>query len=129
MRSARILGSKVLVALVLCGFAAEAGRTQQTTTPIQTPGSTPALSKDPHDPFGLGDKGDLPVDMRERQMNARELERQKQLVADTDRLLTLATQLHNDVAKTNKDILSIDVVKRADEIEKLAHAVKERMKG
>jgi hypothetical protein len=43
--------------------------------------------------------------------------------------LELATQLHTDVAKTNKNILSVDVIKRADEIEKLAHAIKERMRG
>ena len=127
MRAAKILGSKVLIALMLCGFAAELGRTQAT----QPAGSAPqGVPKDPHDPFGMGEKGDEPpASMRERQMKARDLERQKQLVADTERLLQLATQLHNDVAKTNKDILSLDVVKRADEIERLAHAVKERMKG
>jgi hypothetical protein len=41
----------------------------------------------------------------------------------------LANQLHSDVAKSDKDILSLDVIRRADEIEKLAHAVKEHMKG
>jgi HAMP domain-containing protein len=65
----------------------------------------------------------------ERQEKARNDARQKQLEADTDKLLQLATELHTDVAKTDKNILSIDVIKRADEIEKLAHAVKERMRG
>ena len=57
------------------------------------------------------------------------IDRQKRLVADSDKLLALATQLHDDVGKTDKNILSLDVVKRAEEIEKLARAVKERMKG
>jgi hypothetical protein len=65
----------------------------------------------------------------EKQAKLRSEERQRRLVADTDRLLTLATQLHEDVTKTDKNIMSLDVVKRADEIEKLAHGVKERMKG
>ena len=128
MKSAKVLGSKVLIALVLCGFTGVLGRSQQQTAP---PTGTPPQGspKDPHDPFGLGDKGDQPLSMGERQARARDLERQKQLVADTEKLLQLATQLHADVSKTNKNILSVDVVRRADEIEKLAHAVKERMKG
>ena len=56
-------------------------------------------------------------------------QRQKRLIADTDKLLQLATELHADVEKTDKNTLSIDVLKRADEIEKLAHAVKVRMRG
>jgi hypothetical protein len=33
------------------------------------------------------------------------------------------------VDKSDKNTLSLDVVRKADEIEKLAHSVKERMKG
>jgi hypothetical protein len=67
--------------------------------------------------------------LEEQQARVRSTERQKKLVADTDKLLALATELKTDVDKTNKDILSMDVIKKADEIEKLAHSVKERMKG
>ena len=56
-------------------------------------------------------------------------ERQKRLVADTDKLLALTTALKEQVDESNKDILSLDMVKKADEIEKLAHSVKERIKG
>lgn len=72
---------------------------------------------------------ELPPGQAEKQAKAQNDERQKRLVADTEKLLTLATQLHEDVAKTNKNVMSIDVIKRADEIEKLAHSVKERMRG
>jgi hypothetical protein len=65
----------------------------------------------------------------EAQAKARSTERQKRLVADTDKLLELATDLKAQVDKTNKDVLSVDVIKKADEIEKLAHSVKERMKA
>ncbi len=67
-------------------------------------------------------------EIQHKQEKLRQDERQKRLVSDSDKLLTLATQLHEDVAKTNKNILSIDVIRRADEIERLAHNVKERMK-
>lgn len=67
--------------------------------------------------------------MQQDQARMRNNERQKQLVADTDKLLALATQLKADVDKSNRDTLSIDVIKKAEEIEKLAHSVREKMKG
>jgi hypothetical protein len=69
------------------------------------------------------------VKIEQEQEKARNDDRQKRLVADTQRLLVLATQLKEEVDRTNKDLLSVDVVKKADEIEKLAHSVKEKMKG
>jgi nitric oxide reductase activation protein len=63
------------------------------------------------------------------QAKMRNLDRQKQLVADTERLLNLANELKTEVDKSNKDTLSLDVIRKADEIEKLAHSVKEKMKG
>jgi hypothetical protein len=65
----------------------------------------------------------------QQQAQLRNADRQKRLVADTDKLLALATDLKQQVDKSTKDTLSVDVIKKADEIEKLAHSVKERMKG
>jgi hypothetical protein len=72
-----------------------------------------------------------PVDPHraEQQERLRNDDRQKRLVADTDKLLALATDLKAQVDKSTKDTLSVDVIKKAEEIEKLAHSVKERMKG
>ena len=67
--------------------------------------------------------------VEERMAERRNSERQKALVADTDRLLALAQELKTEVDKSNKDTLSIDVVKRAEQIEKLARSVKEKMRG
>jgi nitric oxide reductase activation protein len=67
--------------------------------------------------------------MEERMAERRNAERQKSLVADTDKLLALAQALKVEVDKTDKDTLSIDVVKRAEQIEKLARSVKEKMRG
>jgi hypothetical protein len=84
----------------------------------------------PTSPSGaLPDFGPATPKIEEQQAKARSNERQKKLVADTDKLLSLATELKTDVDKTNQNILSMDVIKKADEIEKLAHSVKERMKG
>lgn len=56
-------------------------------------------------------------------------ERQAALKRDTDRLFKMATELKDYVDKTNENVLSLEVVKKAEEIEKLAHSVKEKMKA
>ncbi len=66
---------------------------------------------------------------QEEAAKQRNLDRQKRLVADTDKLLQLAQELKTEVDKSNKDTLSVTVVKKAEEIEKLAKSVKERMKA
>jgi hypothetical protein len=64
--------------------------------------------------------------LEEQQARTRNSERQKRLMSDTNKLLGLAADLKQQMDKTNKDV---DVVKKAEEIEKLAKSVKERMKG
>lgn len=56
-------------------------------------------------------------------------EREAQLKKDTEKLLQLSTELKQYVEKTNENVLSVDVIKKAEEIEKLAHSVKEKMRG
>lgn len=56
-------------------------------------------------------------------------ERQAQLKRDTEHLLKMATELKQYVDKTNENTLSMEVIRKAEEIEKLAHSVKEKMKG
>jgi hypothetical protein len=57
------------------------------------------------------------------------LDRQAALKADTDKLVKLAGELKQYVDKSNENVLSLDVLKKAEEIEKLAHSVKDKMKG
>jgi hypothetical protein len=44
-------------------------------------------------------------------------------------LLQLSTELKQYVDKTNENVLSFEVIKKAEEIEKLARSVKDKMKG
>lgn len=55
-------------------------------------------------------------------------ERQKQIAEDAARLLQLATELKKEVDKTDKDTLSVNVIRKAEMIEKLAKGVKQKMK-
>ena len=65
---------------------------------------------------------------KEQSFDAANAERKKQLSDESAQLLTLAMSLKAEVDKTNKDMLSLNVIRKADEIEKLAHSVKEKMK-
>jgi len=51
------------------------------------------------------------------------------LRSDTDRLLKLSVELKAYVDKSDENVLSLDVIKKAEEIEKLAKSVKDKMKG
>ena len=56
-------------------------------------------------------------------------ERVASLKNDTDRLLKLSIELKAYVDKSDENVLSVDVIKRAEAIEKLARSVKDKMKG
>lgn len=56
-------------------------------------------------------------------------DRHASLKRDTDKLLKLSAELKESVDKSSENTLSVDVVKKAEEIEKLARNVKEKMKG
>jgi len=55
-------------------------------------------------------------------------ERKRQISDESTQLLALAVALKAEVDKTNKDVLSLNVIRKADQIEKMAHTVKEKMK-
>ena len=131
-------GLAVVVVMVGLGGVAATQRTPPPSLggyPTQRSGPPPPP---PMQPIGIPDSRDPRVTtaddaaMRaaaDKQARMRNDDRQKRLVSDTEKLLQLATQLHNDVAKTDKNVLSLDVIRRAEEIERLAHGVKDRMKG
>ena len=51
------------------------------------------------------------------------------LLADTEKLYQLTQELKAEVAKSNKDTLSVSVVKKAQEVERLAKSIKERSRA
>ena len=67
----------------------------------------------------------LPV--RPQLTAASPVDSRKAVLNDTGRLLQLARELKVSVDKTRRDELSLQVVREADEIEKLARAVKARI--
>jgi hypothetical protein len=80
------------------------------------------------------DKAETTEDDTQRQLAhdlAKKLneQRQKTLQTDTEKLVKLTAELKEYVEKSNQNVLSLDVIKKAEEIEKLARSVKEKMKG
>ena len=90
---------------------------------------TPQQPQQPQVPPITGDTGPTDSKLERDQAKLRDVDRQKQIVADTQKLVELANQLNADVQKSTKDTLSLDVIRKADEIEKLAKSVREKMKG
>jgi hypothetical protein len=64
----------------------------------------------------------------ERKRKELNLQRRKQISEESAMLVQLSTELKAEVDKTDKDTLSLAVIRKAQDIEKLAHAVKENMK-
>jgi len=69
------------------------------------------------------------IEQQKAMQKAANLQRQQEIKKETEKLLELATQLKQAVDKSNQDTLSLDVIRKADQIEKLAKDVKEKMKG
>jgi hypothetical protein len=67
-------------------------------------------------------------DMEQKRQKEANQKRQDEIREDTQKLYQLASQLKDAVDKTNEHVLSLDVVKKAEEVEKLAKKVKEKMR-
>ena len=67
-------------------------------------------------------------EMQERMAREANKKRQQDIREQTDKLFQLATELKTAVDKSNENLLSLDVIRKAEEVEKLAKKVKEKMK-
>ena len=117
----------VLVVSIFAG--AGSGQVRQEPGSISSPSSknNPSLpSLDRSDSMGADS---LNARMQEQQLRSRNSDRQKRLVSDTDKLVTLVKELKEQVETPDKPLQPSDVGKKAEEIEKLAKSVKDRMKG
>ncbi len=72
---------------------------------------------------------EIPADMQHKQIKEMNQERQANLKKDTDKLLQIATELKQKVDKTNENQLSLEVIRKTEEVEKLAKAIRDKMKN
>jgi hypothetical protein len=127
----RLRRSRALWAGILAGLAAIAiapvvgGEMLQIAGPPQGPPGPHAITPTPDDNV----KAEITEqDTKTPDLETANAERKKEIADDSAKLLKLATELKAEVDKTTKDTLSLNVIRKAGEIEKLAHTVKEKMK-
>lgn len=123
-KSFRSVSSGVLLLVILSGVAA--GQTSKDTAP-QAGATSAADAQKSAAQSGKTAEGSAQKEAKAGPMSPEE-QQQAQLVADTNRLYQLAQELKVEVAKSNKDTLSVSVIKKAAEVEQLAKSLKERMR-
>jgi hypothetical protein len=117
----------------VCVFAlamlATANQVSSQSSPPQAPSSNPDKPSPLPDANRPPDAGpQMAVQGKDKNVDPASIERKRQITDDSARLLKLASDLKAEVDKTSKDTLSLGVIRKAEEIEKLAHNVKEKMK-
>jgi hypothetical protein len=96
---------------------------------VQIRNQSSPLPGEPH-PLGGSSTEDVWQEQQRKEIDKRvNIQRQDEIRRDTEKLLELATELKQAVDKSNEHTLSLDVIKKAEQIEKLAKSVKEKMKG
>ena len=114
--------------LIVCGSMVEAQSQSVPPQLIQFQKRAIANGTEVHPPIQAS-WGDPNQQLERAMITNAFLERQVALRRDTEKLLNLATELKQNVDKTSPSILSMDVIKKAQEIEKLAKSVKDKMKN
>lgn len=102
--------------LLLCGAAAPVPAGQQ---PVHNPWTQ-------HQPFDTSDEPEQPS-LAARQLRAMNVDRQKTIVSDTDKLLKLAQELNSEIETTPENELTPMQVRKIADIERLAKNVKQKM--
>lgn len=125
--------SNLLILLVFAGLMLAAwavpARSQTADEPQSANSQYPPYSRDIGRPGQRGAPNQAEQEMEHERQKKLNQERQADLKRDTDKLFLLATQLKQAVDKSNEHTLSLEVIKKAGEIEKLARSVREKMKG
>ena len=75
------------------------------------------------------DHSELEQEMQRNLQRQQQKKRYLDMKRDSQKLLELATELKQYVDRSGENVLSLDVVRKAEELEKLARRVKENMRA
>jgi len=100
---------------------------------------TPAVAQQPRLPAGItqgtaqgGNVNNVLVasgdDVQKKQQEALNQQRQLEIKRDTEKMLELTQELNAYLQKSDQNVVSVDAIKKAEQIEKLAKSVKSKMK-
>jgi hypothetical protein len=118
MPMTRWLRRSATVGVYMACLAGSAGVAQQDSGAAKSPA---AKNQDTKNPDTKASAAKAPLTPEEK--------KQEELRADTEKLYQLTQELKAEVAKSNKDTLSVSVIKKAQEIERLAKSIKERTRN
>ena len=114
--------SRYWLPILLVCFIAVSAAAQQVQTP--RPAMPPVTASPP-----MVDDNDPNSRLEHEMQKKAAKERVAELKSDTDKLVKLSMELKGYVDKSDENVLSLDVIRKAEEIEKLAKSVREKMKG
>ena len=113
----------IVARLILCTFLMTSlSWPQETSTNAPSSGVQQG-----HAPVNPAPPTPAEVDMQRHMAKQRNQERFAHLKKDTDHLLELATQLKKSVDQANDQTLSLEVIRKAEQIEKLAKQIRQKM--
>jgi hypothetical protein len=76
--------------------------------------------------------GNVPVtsgnSVQQQQAKAAYQQRQTEIMRDTEKMFQLTAELKQSLATAGQNVMSMDDLKKVEQIEKLAHGVKSKMK-
>jgi biopolymer transport protein ExbD len=111
-------GARLLIISVCVVWAASAASAQQIHLPAAISQSQGMGSV----PVTYGDA------VQRQQAIAANQQRQVEIKRDMEKMAELTQELKDYLAKNEQGVVSVDAIKKAEQIEKLAHGVKSKMK-
>jgi hypothetical protein len=127
LSEASVLHRNHCFAFFLCLGIVFAAKHQAAAQVRSTPPPPPLTQ--PHGDVNSPDGDDAHDHIADEMAKKAAKERVAALKSDTDKLLKLSVELKAYVDKSDENVLSLDVIRKADEIEKLAKSVRDKMKG
>jgi hypothetical protein len=118
----------ISVAFCLCIFVSAARYSPAQNVHVPLPQNTPQSqnltigSRPSTAPTGADDE------IQTQQAIAANLHRQVEIRRDTEKMAALMQELRDYLAKADYGVMSVDAIRKAEQIEKLAHSVKSKMK-
>ena len=119
--NSQLIRSALRFVLLTMAFAVPLYSQSNPAAPEGTDPQGSTSTGEPNQAPAVGPKAELPPFATPEEM------RQAQIDADTKKLYQLSAELRAEVAKTYKESLSLTVLKKAQEIEKLAKSLKAEM--
>jgi hypothetical protein len=120
----------VLALPLLFAFFAQPAHSQSRLDPVSSPPQVQKVAAYREAIISDNGASDEARQRLQQQLIARVIaERQAALRRDTEKLVALAAELKQHVDKTDANTLSMDVIKKAQEIQKLAKSVQDKMRN